>query len=899
MKYEPVQLLLNFVGFAFLSVSLGGCSKFETYLNSTSSNTALSSFKTTDFFDTGSGNSLQTQDDLFQFYREKARLILKTESTETNIHSHLNVSPGYQSMIYSGSMMVSDARAGIGITFLSQYPFTDAYYRVRRYQNNSVFHIENHGNTACSKKYLDINPEPMTWYRFKVTTAVFSSKTDFTVSIWKHGTSEDQASTIFCSDSSQERFQQGTIGVWSMGPGVKYWSDFSISYNPFEDISVDETVLSDSEPLPMVEQEITLVKVTASSHDGHLPEYAIDRDVDTRWSANGIGEFLDITFDAHYQVSRVEVIYASDVNQTESYFDAYLQAGVELVQILKGESAAHDANVTNSYDISDSFDSTGLKIVGLGNNTSHNWNSIAEVRVFGYKVDSTEPVLSPGSLNNSITKCVEGEKITRVRYESETVPYGSSCQSQQQVQECVSGKYGNFFPNEYTALSCSVEPEPPVVNNEPIDCQQLECFYVRSGAAGNNTGMDWENAYSSLPDSLVRGAVYFIAQGNYGSYNFNDTQSGSQWIQLRKALSSDHGTDVGWNDTYSIDPARFTQWTFSTGFYKIDGQTGGGEGSWKSGYGIEVSLTPEQKCTGNDAFIAIKNGASDLEIRHTQMFATSNNYKIRGINATTEGGGSTNIIFAYNAIHTIFGQALYMNNWSNSVFEHNYIADVRSTGANDAYCTNIHGEGVATIGKNRNITFRYNLWDNIKGTAVFAGINVGESVDWKIYGNIFSRSTTTIYYYNNVGSGGTNSQFMTNLSFYNNIIVNMPGSSQGGLVLPGSGNRVMNNIWFNNIANSFGISGSHDYNLFVKNRRVSGCPDGGCPKDGEAAQLEIHGQTLSSSPFVNASSDPLVSDYRLKIATDPGLVLKAPFDKDMSGVTRGADGHFDRGAFEK
>ncbi|MCE5228360.1 hypothetical protein LLG95_02025, partial [bacterium] len=50
-------------------------------------------------------------------------------------------------------------------------------------------------------------------------------------------------------------------------------------------------------------------------------------------------------------------------------------------------------------------------------------------------------------------------------------------------------------------------------------------YYVRSGAGGN--GADWANAYGSLPSTLQRGSVYYIAAGSYGSHEFNDAESGS------------------------------------------------------------------------------------------------------------------------------------------------------------------------------------------------------------------------------------------------------------------------------------------------------------------------------------------------------------------------------------
>ena len=41
--------------------------------------------------------------------------------------------------------------------------------------------------------------------------------------------------------------------------------------------------------------------------------------------------------------------------------------------------------------------------------------------------------------------------------------------------------------------------------------------YVRAGATGLNNGSDWNNAWTSLPATLVRGDTYYIADGRMES----------------------------------------------------------------------------------------------------------------------------------------------------------------------------------------------------------------------------------------------------------------------------------------------------------------------------------------------------------------------------------------------
>ncbi|MBI3729189.1 MAG: hypothetical protein HY254_12760 [Burkholderiales bacterium] len=83
--------------------------------------------------------------------------------------------------------------------------------------------------------------------------------------------------------------------------------------------------------------------------------------------------------------------------------------------------------------------------------------------------------------------------------------------------------------------------------------------YIRAGAKGN--GSDWANAYPSLPSTLVRGDTYYIADGAYVGRAFGTAVSGTTPITIKKATVADHGTSVGWTDTYGDGQA-----TFSSGF---------------------------------------------------------------------------------------------------------------------------------------------------------------------------------------------------------------------------------------------------------------------------------------------------------------------------------------------
>jgi hypothetical protein len=157
---------------------------------------------------------------------------------------------------------------------------------------------------------------------------------------------------------------------------------------------------------------------------------------------------------------------------------------------------------------------------------------------------------------------------------------------------------------------------------------------VRQGSAGN--GSDWTNAYGQLPATLVRGDTYYIADGSYGSYVFNTPVSGSLYVYIKKATETAHGTNTGWLNTYGDSTAGFLQLTLNTGYFDIDGVTGGGPGSWKTGHGFALT----QDAGTDRTFIEIAADVSAIRIRRIKFMEVGNTelgrYGAQGIhNAST------------------------------------------------------------------------------------------------------------------------------------------------------------------------------------------------------------------------------------------------------------------------
>lgn len=415
--------------------------------------------------------------------------------------------------------------------------------------------------------------------------------------------------------------------------------------------------------------------------------------------------------------------------------------------------------------------------------------------------------------------------------------------------------------------------------------------YVREGAGGNNDGSDWTNAYTSLPTNLARGHTYYLADGNYGAYDFDDAEDGVKPIFILKATDADHGTDSGWNSSYGTGQAVFGRWMISRSNYYIDGRTGGGPGNWQGGtqnFGFRAYNTSEVVYFHGPfdwqvdlpGFIYLKH--IDMEGGGTDLLQPVDIVKSIAV-GENGGDGPAQLYLGYCYLHDAPRMMMNTTNTVNWVVEYNYFARNHSDAVN-------HSEGWQAQG-GKNIIFRYNIMEDIEGTA-FIAIKKNSNQDhdnWKIYGNIFFNSPS---FSSGIGGNGaigisaggtTNTSVTSNIKVYNNTFYNIAGYNTGIYLMErGEGtpkdNYAYNNIWVNcGKINHTGISS--DYNDYY--------------------DTLLHNAYLAASNERVLTGDPLNTDFTLIDATENGKSdIGDLYHTDMSGEIRGGDGIWDRGALE-
>jgi hypothetical protein len=416
-----------------------------------------------------------------------------------------------------------------------------------------------------------------------------------------------------------------------------------------------------------------------------------------------------------------------------------------------------------------------------------------------------------------------------------------------------------------------------------LNAEAASVYYVRAGATGANNGSDWSNAYTNLPKTLVRGSTYYVAVGSYGSQTFGD--SGTSVIIIKSATAADHGTEIGWSSGY-IGQAVWSGWTFNTGYYTLDGQTGGGPTSWTTGFGFKVTTTK-----GGYRIYFPSTGVSNVTVRHTEVTNTDDTPNDSGFGGLVYAVNNVSYItFSYCYMHHIFGPVLFtgynQGGYDHWTVEYSKIGDITGTSANHAEIWSLRYETNAVI--------RYSYIYLGSSTGAINGVSGcsggcggGNHVDnMQIYGNIFENATGGAYWLFGVIADASDYQYASNWTVVNNTFVNTNGQPSDNFVYLGlNTSGTVNNVLENNIFWQPASVSIYGFSTEANNSYQSGLSGFG---SGDTA--------ISSNPFVSYNGGT-GGDYRLTAAV-PGVALAAPYNVDMYGNIRGADGVWDRGAFE-
>lgn len=319
-----------------------------------------------------------------------------------------------------------------------------------------------------------------------------------------------------------------------------------------------------------------------------------------------------------------------------------------------------------------------------------------------------------------------------------------------------------------------------------------QTFYVTENGAGNRSGLDWNNAYAQLPANLERGHIYYISDGSYDGYTFNDPENDGNFIYIKKAVQTDHGTNAGWLPEYGDGIAEFGPLRFDSDDYIFDGQH-------KYGFKVVGTYTG-QAVNVNSDYIFISNSDIDGNFQ-----TNANGFHIDGScnvififgshvtlencnihNAADDGIGvfGNNIKIIGNEIHNLHGYGTDgntgpCNNGHSDAFELQDCADIEIIG-NLVYDINSTSALITGQWSAGNYTRNLTLYNNIfytpdTGMSVYIYYVQGAH----IYNNVFWGRTQGSSY-----GGLAIGPEVTDLYVQNNIILNINYTHLGGTYDP-------------------------------------------------------------------------------------------------------------------
>jgi hypothetical protein len=398
--------------------------------------------------------------------------------------------------------------------------------------------------------------------------------------------------------------------------------------------------------------------------------------------------------------------------------------------------------------------------------------------------------------------------------------------------------------------------------------------YVRAGASGTGSGLDWANACADFSGScaigsLTRGDTYYVAAGTYAGHSWNRATSGTLVITIKRATIGDHGTDTGWNAAYDGQVNWGYSQNVSTGYWMFDGASASDPTDLNT-YGFKL-LNPAS-CSSDQIPSNVSGNNVTWKYTGASLCGASFNnvqycWEISGDNATLSH------VYCNNA------NALVQENGgvSNNLFEYAYVYNHWSSAQH-------HGEVWQLVCAN--CTIRYNYVDNCEGTACISGNastapgapNLIPIYNCSIYGNVFN---------NNHGGNGVlgmaGSTGIASTKFYNNTIANQTTGSNfyecNSPCPAGAGNNSIRNniVWNSRCGSTLRASGDTiDYNSYLS-----------CTT---SAPSESNSQVSPSNPFADARGD----NFQLATDTMPWVSLPSPYNADMTGTARTSS----RGAFQ-
>lgn len=409
-------------------------------------------------------------------------------------------------------------------------------------------------------------------------------------------------------------------------------------------------------------------------------------------------------------------------------------------------------------------------------------------------------------------------------------------------------------------------------------------IYVRSGAVGTGSGVNFANAKTQIPTSFTRGDTIWVSAGsgyviaiNRGNIDMASTTP----LTIKKPTPSSHGSANDWSDTYT-NVADFSGGVngpvnISASYITVDGVTGGGPGNFTNGLGFRlIDTNPahtmimlSDKYGGPSDRVSVTN----VLIAHFEMSSVLTPGTGEGVNAVAVDAFYSQIVLSNLWIHDMGSDPLKFSNIDGLTTDG--ICFQRNGSDATHHNSYLHLNGPCNNGTNRN------CWiEGVVGTGGIGGYdNTGTNLfnynDIFCYppGGILAGAVSTnwgnglIYTLNNNGVGINAHNWQNNHCTF----VNLPSNPMIGIYETDGSCNAFNNlfVWNESGSGSWNFSGvTLDYNAFFGPSTGSG----------------THQTALGSNPLTDMNNQ----DFRLASNITAANPLGGIYAKDIMGNTRSA-----------
>jgi F5/8 type C domain len=121
--------------------------------------------------------------------------------------------------------------------------------------------------------------------------------------------------------------------------------------------------------------------VTASGNDGNVPQNVLDNNLATRWSSNGIGQFITADLGTAQSVCGVGIAWYRGNERISHFVISTSTDGTTFTPRFSGDSSGTTLN-SEKYTFTTAVNARYVRVTVNGN-TANTWASITELDVFG------------------------------------------------------------------------------------------------------------------------------------------------------------------------------------------------------------------------------------------------------------------------------------------------------------------------------------------------------------------------------------------------------------------------------------------------------------------------------------------------------------------------------------